>query len=463
MQVGLPIFQSTCPVRGTTHIQAGEAATVRISIHVPRAGHDERRIIVLCLIEIFQSTCPMRGTTSVMYFWSLATLFQSTCPMRGTTRKSRAVMPQSIFQSTCPMRGTTKTAWAILCSFQFQSTCPMRGTTYCSRLMKKSGAFQSTCPMLGTTELGTTFTAMGSISIHVPHAGHDLCQRRSFFLLYISIHVPHAGHDLESMPLCRHFIFQSTCPMRGTTCSSKKLSKDNHFNPRAPCGARLKPVTKRVEVSIFQSTCPMRGTTREQGHAIDLSIFQSTCPMRGTTSAILISILDVSAFQSTCPMRGTTVSNHASRRSRYFNPRAPCGARRFTGLPARDAGQISIHVPHAGHDTVRKAEKDISDISIHVPHAGHDPLRYPQTCLFCNFNPRAPCGARLNDRPDDPDDDLFQSTCPMRGTTSVDTPTGSMLPISIHVPHAGHDIKPYSVPPYIRISIHVPHAGHDPH
>ena len=86
MQVGLPIFQSTCPVRGTTHIQAGEAATVRISIHVPRAGHDERRIIVLCLIEIFQSTCPMRGTTSVMYFWSLATLFQSTCPMRGTTR-----------------------------------------------------------------------------------------------------------------------------------------------------------------------------------------------------------------------------------------------------------------------------------------------------------------------------------------------------------------------------------------
>ena len=305
MQVGLPIFQSTCPVRGTTHIQAGEAATVRISIHVPRAGHDERRIIVLCLIEIFQSTCPMRGTT--------------------------------------------KTAWAILCSFQFQSTCPMRGTTYCSRLMKKSGAFQSTCPMLGTTELGTTFTAMGSISIHVPHAGHDLCQRRSFFLLYISIHVPHAGHDLESMPLCRHFIFQSTCPMRGTTCSSKKLSKDNHFNPRAPCGARLKPVTKRVEVSIFQSTCPMRGTTREQGHAIDLSIFQSTCPMRGTTSAILISILDVSAFQSTCPMRGTTVSNHASRRSRYFNPRAPCGARPSSIINLRHLS-ISIHVPHAGHD-----------------------------------------------------------------------------------------------------------------
>ena len=282
MQVGLPIFQSTCPVRGTTHIQAGEAATVRISIHVPRAGHDERRIIVLCLIEIFQSTCPMRGTT--------------------------------------------KTAWAILCSFQFQSTCPMRGTTYCSRLMKKSGAFQSTCPMLGTTELGTTFTAMGSISIHVPHAGHDLCQRRSFFLLYISIHVPHAGHDLESMPLCRHFIFQSTCPMRGTTCSSKKLSKDNHFNPRAPCGARLKPVTKRVEVSIFQSTCPMRGTTREQGHAIDLSIFQSTCPMRGTT-CYQIELYAHNLFQSTCPMRGTTACGSGDLPSGDFNPRAPCGAR----------------------------------------------------------------------------------------------------------------------------------------
>ena len=69
MQVGLPIFQSTCPMRGTTHIQAGEAAAVRISIHVPRAGHDERRIIVLCLIEIFQSTCPVRGTTKSASAW----------------------------------------------------------------------------------------------------------------------------------------------------------------------------------------------------------------------------------------------------------------------------------------------------------------------------------------------------------------------------------------------------------
>ena len=172
MQVGLPIFQSTCPVRGTTHIQAGEAATVRISIHVPRAGHDERRIIVLCLIEIFQSTCPMRGTTSVMYFWSLATLFQSTCPMRGTTRKSRAVMPQSIFQSTCPMRGTTKTAWAILCSFQFQSTCPMRGTTWRVCLYADILYFNPRAP-----------------------CGARLVPRKSYQKITISIHVPHAGHD----------------------------------------------------------------------------------------------------------------------------------------------------------------------------------------------------------------------------------------------------------------------------
>ena len=78
-----------------------------------------------------------------------------------------------------------------------------------------------------------------------------------------------------------------------------------YFNPRAPCGARLRWTHRPDQCYRFQSTCPMRGTTssRTQCHLI-------------------------SGFQSTCPMRGTT----RTERDRYC-----CDG-------------ISIHVPHAGHD-----------------------------------------------------------------------------------------------------------------
>ena len=75
-----------------------------------------------------------------------------------------------------------------------------------------------------------------------------------------------------------------------------------------------------------------------------------------------------------------------------------------------------------------------------MPLAGHDPdsadRRHPRQ----NFNPRAPCGARLNyevlttiyrQR--------FQSTCPLRGTTGDGEGQQGHRPISIHVPLAGHD------------------------
>ena len=79
------IFQSTCPLRGTTIVKrwgrapatisihvplAGHDVVIdalnfvrHISIHVPLAGHDDQRQAILARREPFQSTCPLRGTT----------------------------------------------------------------------------------------------------------------------------------------------------------------------------------------------------------------------------------------------------------------------------------------------------------------------------------------------------------------------------------------------------------------
>ena len=40
LQAGCPLFQSTCPARGTTYPSKSFDHVSRISIHVPREGHD---------------------------------------------------------------------------------------------------------------------------------------------------------------------------------------------------------------------------------------------------------------------------------------------------------------------------------------------------------------------------------------------------------------------------------------
>ena len=100
-----------------------------------------------------------------------------------------------------------------------------------------------------------------------------------------------------------------------------------------------------------------------------------------------------------------------------FNPRAPCGARRGEvkkkqrcllfqpTRPLRGATCCLLRLPH------RQA------ISTHAPLAGRDIMSMTLVPDILNFNPRAPCGARL-DR---------------------DTSNSTLILISTHAPLAGRD------------------------
>ena len=82
---------------------------------------------------------------------------------------------------------------------------------------------------------------------------------------------------------------------------------------------------------------------------------------------------------------------------------------------------------------------DASGISIHAPRAGSDPqtpLR-PQCGFY--FNPRSPCGERLILATSIDAENLFQSTLPVRGATSVAHHGRREFFISIHAPRAGSD------------------------
>ena len=56
-------------------------------------------------------------------------------------------------------------------------------------------------------------------------------------------------------------------------------------------------------------------------------------------------------------------------------------------------------------------------ISIHAPHAGCDKAKIAFYEDLIDFNPRTPCGVRLEIDPSKRTSDKFQSTHPMRGAT----------------------------------------------
>ena len=173
--------------------------------------------------------------------------------------------------------------------------------------------------------------------------------------------------------------FQSTRPLRGATSMSHFApSTVSYFNPRAPCGARLRHQRKYLETGSISIHAPLAG--RDDGVQV---------------STLL----------------PTGISIHAP-------------------LAGRDAWQlriaplcngISIHAPLAGRDgDCAHFRVHPTHISIHAPLAGRDSTQAVFAFDRHNFNPRAPCGARPcttaceHARPQG-----FQSTRPLRGATAA--------------------------------------------
>ena len=102
----------------------------------------------------------------------------------------------------------------------------------------------------------------------------------------------------------------------------------------------------------------------------------------------------------------------------HFNPCAPYGARRIDVAGPILGTEISIHAPLTGRD-----------LSLH-------PNRRIRTT---HFNPRAPYGARHSPCPTWAQNNLFQSTRPLRGATKPSSEVGKTQSISIHAPLTGRD------------------------
>ena len=162
-------------------------------------------------------------------------------------------------------------------------------------------------------------------------------------------------------------------------------------------------------------------------------------------------------------MRGATRSNNALlRENKNFNPRAPCGARQLSNARYIPDNTFQSTRPVRGATIWCCLMRELQVISIHAPRAGRDFLFSFVFSNLYDFNPRAPCGARLPIFPGNTITPIFQSTRPVRGATSLSSSrSSSLFYFNPRAPCGARHPCCYPFNIILFISIHAPRAGRD--
>ncbi len=237
-----------------------------------------------------------------------------------------------------------------------------------------------------------------------------------------------------------------------------------NFNPRAPRGARLNNAKYYASNVVFQSTRPARGATKT-----DLQLNQN------------------SAISIHAPREGRDRRQQSPLSElRYFNPRAPRGARRSGRCRGWSSNSLFQSTrPARGATPQQKAAPPRTLFQSTRPARGATGKGKEQQNVQHNFNPRAPRGARQRIYRNPQQYKTFQSTRPARGATrsfgskSKNKEFQSTRPargateayfenyrgdedISIHAPREGRDRARLLWALHGRlISIHAPREGRD--
>ena len=117
----------------------------------------------------------------------------------------------------------------------FQSTLPVRGATTVPEIRQIAGLFQSTLPVRGATFLSDRFCSIILISIHAPRAGNDRCRE-----------IPGSA--------ATYFNPRSPCGERLRRRREKQGTAN--FNPRSPCGERPPLIWMCRRIGYFNPRSP---------------------------------------------------------------------------------------------------------------------------------------------------------------------------------------------------------------
>ena len=227
---------------GATGLTLPQLTYQIISIHAPRVGSDGCGSGADRKSHDFNPRSPCGERPYLIAKSIYLLLFQSTLPVWGATAstyKSHRHRPNFNPRSPCGERPSeTATARSLLVYFNPRSPCGERRAT--ATVQQSGGIFQSTLPVWGATPKHAATRQRSQISIHAPRVGSD---RSSMF----------------SKRTINYFNPRSPCGERLRLGPSSTYPRD--FNPRSPCGERLSPIVCVGSTGRFQSTLPVWGAT----------------------------------------------------------------------------------------------------------------------------------------------------------------------------------------------------------
>ena len=238
--------------------------------------------------------------------------------------------------------------------------------------------------------------------------------------------------------LPRYFNPRSPCGERPE--APGKQGQLRNFNPRSPCGERPNTTSTGFISFIFQSTLPVWGATNTWSLGRSTLVFQSTLPVWGATEMIFSSSFCILISIHAPRVGSDRAYQHCPVPGRHFNPRSPCGERRYECPVPVCSAAISIHAPRVGSDYFRISGDLGRPISIHAPRVGSDFVTVSKLLPILRF----------------------QSTLPVWGATHQGHVRSDRKTISIHAPRVGSDSEPTISESWLFISIHAPRVGSDP-
>ena len=212
--------------------------------------------------------------------------------------------------------------------------------------------FQSTLPLRGATIRAGKFEVPALFQSTLPLRGATYCLEPYARVITISIHAPLAGSDPSSL---------------------RNNHQISNFNPRSPCGERRNAIQQRIYLIKISIHAPLAG------------------------SDILVHFLfPDSRISIHAPLAGSDGTFEADPTySMDFNPRSPCGERPNSDEDEGRNGIFQSTLPLRGATTGTGYIPADVPISIHAPLAGSDHGVQGFKPCKTNFNPRSPCGERL--------------------------------------------------------------------
>ena len=172
----------------------------------------------------------------------------------------------------------------------------------------------------------------------------------------VSIHAPRVGSD-NSPPA--------------------SSAVESCFNPRSPCGERRSARIASCRVATFQSTLPVWGATPSDCRSSRTTRVSIHAPRVGSDVLRCFSLLANGRSIHAPRVGSDELERLKGDVAKCFNPRSPCGERRYTPRETFPSAGVSIHAPRVGSDAEWVYITRASNLS---------------------FNPRSPCGERRRSR-----------------------------------------------------------------